>query len=266
LHETEIAKHAEQFGPFAFELDTDAARRLGAMPVIYIPQPVGHDRSRYFDELGLQVIEHLSEIQQVLEFLAYLERTACGTHSGQWIVQRAPDRPRVELEAGVLNDLILNLRNHIQFTDLAGTIKGIASLFYQTDNDYALRPQLEYYRQREWRIVSDLVGDVGRNSRPLTDVEATEVVKANPKFFNGIVPWTNGHHRRIELCQVLQLQPRAWPMLVRRILVPRHLLREVRSMSSVTQLQTLVQATPEIKVKRLVNPKKKVPELDKLGV
>jgi hypothetical protein len=70
LHETEIARHVEEFGPFAFEWDTDAARRLGAMPVIYIPQPVGHGKSRYFDELGLHVIEHLSDIQQVLKFLA----------------------------------------------------------------------------------------------------------------------------------------------------------------------------------------------------
>jgi hypothetical protein len=116
----------------------------------------------------------------------------------------------------------------VKFANLAATIKGIASLFYQADNDYALLPHLEYYRQRDWRIVSDLIGDRGRNSRPLTDAEATDVVKANPKFFNGIVPWTNGHHRRIELCQVLQLQPRAWPMLVRRILVPHHLLQTVK--------------------------------------
>jgi hypothetical protein len=207
---------------------------------------VGHGKSRYFDELGLQVIEHLSDIQQVLQFLADLEGTASGTRDGRWIVQRALDRPKVELEAGLLNDLILNLKNQVKFADLAATMKGISSLFYQTDNDYTLLPQLEYYRQREWRIVSDLVGDVGRNSRPLTDEEATDILKANPKFFNGIVPWTDGHHRRIELCQVLQLQPRAWPMLVRRILVPDHLLPVVGSMPSVTRLQLPVEATPPI--------------------
>ena len=204
LHETEIARHAEEFGLFAFELDTDAAGRLGAMPVIYIPQPVGDGKSRYFDELGLHVIDHLSDIQQVFKFLADLGGTASGTRNGRWIVQRALDRPRLELEAGLLNDLILNLRNQVKFANLAATIKGIASLFYQADNDYALLPHLECSRQREWRIAGDLIGDSGRNSRPLTDAEATGVVKANPKFFNGIVPRTNGHHRRIELCQVLQ--------------------------------------------------------------
>src|ERR1700690_3571064 len=37
LSRSEIEKHAEQFGDFALEYDQAELRRLGAMPVIYIP-------------------------------------------------------------------------------------------------------------------------------------------------------------------------------------------------------------------------------------
>jgi hypothetical protein len=39
----ELILHAEEFGHFALEFDIDTLKRMGAMPVFYIPQSVGED-------------------------------------------------------------------------------------------------------------------------------------------------------------------------------------------------------------------------------
>jgi len=39
----ELARHAEEFGHFALEFDIDTLKRMGAMPVFYIPQSIGED-------------------------------------------------------------------------------------------------------------------------------------------------------------------------------------------------------------------------------
>jgi hypothetical protein len=37
---SELPGHAEKFGHFALEFETETLRRLGAMPVFYVPQPI----------------------------------------------------------------------------------------------------------------------------------------------------------------------------------------------------------------------------------
>jgi hypothetical protein len=41
LAPSELARHAEEFGHFALEFDVDTLKRMGAMPVFYIPQSAG---------------------------------------------------------------------------------------------------------------------------------------------------------------------------------------------------------------------------------
>jgi hypothetical protein len=248
LHESELPHHSTTFGPFAFEINIDAGRRLGAMPVIYVPQPVGYGRTRFFDGLGYSFVEKLAEIQSMLVFLGELEEAVREPREGRWKIQRFSDSPPVEIMSTQLHDLIMNLKRDADFHSLGAMLKGLASLFYKTDNEFTLAPRLDYYRQREWRIISDLVGDGGRNSRFLTSVESSEIAESNPEFFTRTIEWVDGRYPRINLCQCLIFPQEAWAAVVRRIFVPEHLLRQVEGIPDVMELGVPIVKAPAAQV------------------
>jgi hypothetical protein len=244
IHPSELPAHAKSFGPFSLEIDMDIGRKLGAMPVIYIPQPTEHGPSKHFDGFGFKTIQRLAEIQSLLEFMALLEAQSEDKSTGNWKVQRFKDSPVAEIGASQLRNLMLNLRDDASFSQLAATLRGLASLYYPVDNPYELAPQLQYYRQREWRIVSDLVGSSGHNSRKLDDAEAKEVAASNPAFFSKVIEWTDGFHPRLDLCRLLMFPKEAWPRIVKRILVPEHLVAEVEKMPEVAELDVPIVSAP----------------------
>jgi hypothetical protein len=53
FHESELRQHAQRFGPFALEFEIGRLRQMGALPVIYMPQPVSAgDPTRPCDKSG----------------------------------------------------------------------------------------------------------------------------------------------------------------------------------------------------------------------
>ena len=77
IQPSELAKHAQTFGPFSLEFDILCGRMLGAMPVIYFPATAfsEHDLSG----IGLTIVTRLAETVQALETLCKFKDIAKST-------------------------------------------------------------------------------------------------------------------------------------------------------------------------------------------
>jgi hypothetical protein len=69
LAPAELPGHAKNFGPFALEFDIDALKRLGAIPVFYVPQAGdGHDAGG----LGGTLMNHLIDAMRLTDRIAQM--------------------------------------------------------------------------------------------------------------------------------------------------------------------------------------------------
>lgn len=192
LEPRELPGHAEQFGQFALELDHDDLRRLGAVPVFYLPQPLVDDMGDPLaSSIGWMLISDLGDIQSVLDGL-----------SGQTVVPPGAQTP-------------------IRIDHLRGAVQALSGLFYPTE-DFEFNDQLGYYRQREWRIISHMVLENVHLARDLTAREKELVSAADQSWWNHIVTFRDGDARRIDQAKTFdRIRGRAVPFeFVRRVIVP----------------------------------------------
>ena len=72
LSPRELSGHSTRFGPFALEFDTTTLRRIGALPVIYMPQALSSQD--HLAMLGPFVVGHLDQIRDSLRKLNDLDQ------------------------------------------------------------------------------------------------------------------------------------------------------------------------------------------------
>ncbi|MDE2113054.1 MAG: hypothetical protein KGJ79_18105 [Alphaproteobacteria bacterium] len=156
LAPAELAGHAKDFGPFALEFDLDSLKRLGAIPVFYVPQAgEGHDAGG----LGGTLMNHLIDAMRLTDRVAQMEAI---------LSSAPPDRVRqgitIPIDTGpVLFDLDIKEAREIlraislglaPARQLAAFLEGGLNYFYPADGrDNAA---LQYYRQREWRMAGNV--------------------------------------------------------------------------------------------------------------
>jgi hypothetical protein len=153
LASDELIEHAEEFGHFALEFDISTLKRLGAMPVFYIPQSTDADTSE-IPSLGSTLVVQSIDAMILAMRLAGVKRIFDQSRAGE----------RVDCTFGFAKSKTFTLdveetRKAIEAFTYALTppdmlehaLTGLLSCFYPADN---LRDNkaLAYYRQREWRI------------------------------------------------------------------------------------------------------------------
>jgi hypothetical protein len=162
LAENELPNHAQVFGPIALEFDQRILRRIGVMPVIYIPQPLSNNPERdVFSLIGQTLVYRLNETYQILADLAQIQEDIkdlpFGDHS---VTLEHPETGfRSEFPVNLLQELFENLTYRKQpLSQLAAATRLISCFFYYTDapTPRLIRDdgRLAYYREREWRVVS----------------------------------------------------------------------------------------------------------------
>lgn len=168
IPEQELASHSERFGPFSLAFEVEALRRLGGLPVAYIPRS---DSAGEFSGLGATLVARLADVEGVLSHLI----------DGGNKVSGLP--PGVSIEM------------------LRDALRTYAGLLYPVDRSDDR--QLEYFRQREWRILANVVGQAGPLTSALSE-ECTERVRSiDPEFFDRRIAVRSGDLARIALCQTL---------------------------------------------------------------
>lgn len=163
LAEDEIADHAAVFGPIALEFDPAGIRRLGAMPVIYVPQAISGVATRdRFALVGQTFVYRLFDCYQVLEDLSQLERQLIDLDPVAHLTISSRDGCSRIYPAGHLQHLLKSLVHQKQsLSQLSTAVRALSCLFYPTDAQSGdghvwSDARLSYYREREWRITSEM--------------------------------------------------------------------------------------------------------------
>ena len=187
LSPSELPNHSKKFGDFALEFDIDTLRRLGAIPVFYIPQPtvqadgnalgvallgIAMDASVVVNRLSAldQVINGPAPVPDQLEFNVQFARSPNG--NGTYPINSAETRN------------LLRAIGHqtTPWAPLHAGMQALLNFFYPADNinrDKAL----EYYRQREWRIACAFAINGRDVLREPTTTEKEQLLEIDRDFF-----------------------------------------------------------------------------------
>jgi hypothetical protein len=220
LARTELPEHSKRFGPFSLQFSINTLRRLGALPVIYLPQNVKTDTA--LSSAGAVIAATMGDIKYTLGQLQQLSRLADLSY--------VRTIPGAETASSVSADCILNLQNkdeagnvvatyqvplrHVlnfleylgfrnpPFELMAGILNLTQSLFYPTD-DERHDEHLAYYRQREWRITAGMrLGGV-QHGHAATDAERKRLLEIDRRFWNKEESDKDGTFRRIDYAYVI---------------------------------------------------------------
>lgn len=215
LHESELHQHAQRFGPFALEFEIDRLRQMGALPVIYMPQPVSAGDLSAIGPVLVMEIHHVEATIRMLEQLRVKtdERELLAANPGATHI--APEcvvnLRNTEEDGTITNDFAIPIgaiRDMLKFigfknapyAEMMNALGYAKSLFYPTD-DTVHDETLAYYRQREWRIGRGLTSAGTVHSRPLMEAEKQRIAEIDPRFWTTAIgtPPT----RRIDMAHVI---------------------------------------------------------------
>ena len=216
LHETELARHSERFGPFALEFEIDTLRQMGALPVIYMPQSVGAGGLSAIGSVLVMEMYHVEATIALLEQLRLNTDERALIASNPQATSVAPDcmmqLQNTEEDGTVTNNFAVPLTavrdlltfvgfKNAPYAEMMNAISYAKSLFYPTD-DKIHDEALAYYQQREWRIGRGLTHAGTVHSRALTEDEKREVIKVDQRFWTAIVG--SPPARRIDTANVIE--------------------------------------------------------------
>ena len=235
LSPRELGGHSTRFGPFALEFDTTTLRRIGALPVMYMPQALSsHD---HLAMLGPLVVGHLDQIRGSLRKLYYLDQL---DNLENWQAQypqvtSISDEATVKMQnvdesGGVVQEFevpvktIRGVLNYLgfktaPFNSMLGAASIAQAMFYPTDDDHH-NQELGYYRQREWRITADYYVNGSPRGRSLTDEEKALLLGLDEPFWGRLTHSSRELRRVDEALALVQPAPGELIGMVRRLIVP----------------------------------------------
>ena len=218
LTEAELPAHSERFGAFALEFQIDTLRRMGALPVIYMPQAVRADRGP--SSVGSMIVAMMSHARYLLGQLENLRRNT----DLEWVTANYGG------VTGIQDDAVFNLNNtddsgaiadayqvpiravrdllafigykNAPFDLLFNTLGFVENLFYPTD-DQVHDEVLAYYRQREWRLTPGLTVDGSTLGRELTEEEKIKVLATSSDFWSREIKRGEAMVRRVDAARVI---------------------------------------------------------------
>lgn len=206
LEDHELKKHSNQFGNFSLEFKPQTLRKLGAMPVFYIPNPKQYHNTS--ETLGSSILCRLSEIPIILK--------TCKTEYGFKKIIHSNPKYEVDID------------HHIN------VIHRLASLFYPTERNIDDK-SLNYYSQKEWRIIGSIIMNGNEITKKLSDEQKKTIVDIDPDFFNKKLENRNGKMvKRIDICQLYKdFENKPFIEYARRIIVPERAIDEADKIVSV---------------------------------
>ena len=233
LSQQELSGHSKRFGPFALEFEITSLRRVGALPVIYIPQALSEQDPLTL--LGTFVVGHLGQIRGTLELLnlldqldnpAYVENLEQNAIADDCVVNlRNGDESRgtvqeFQFPLKTIRDFLSFIGfERAPFNAMTGAISIAQSLFYPTDDDHHDQ-ELGYYRQREWRITADYDVNGAPRGRSLQDEEKELLLELDDTFWGGKSHPSKSIPRVEEVLALVQPNPDELLDMVTRVVVP----------------------------------------------
>lgn len=157
IEPSSLAAHSETFGPYSLVYDIDDLRRIGGLPVHYVPLPMGS----HLYGLGAEILGGVADATRVLDsIVAMREQMEQSPMLGlQWTRNidgvDVTDGVRFNEEQTTILRSFFDELEKMCFSPFRLTqqkLLAAAACFYPTE--YATYTgKLHYYRQREWRLV-----------------------------------------------------------------------------------------------------------------
>jgi hypothetical protein len=205
--------HVRKFGIFSLEFDTKALRQFGALPALYLSGRLPN--GALFNNAGNEVARHLLATHDCLKRLWDLNDK--GNQNERRLAREILARIKPE-------DRLIQ---HYYFT-----LQILLNLYYPTDDPRRTGP-LDYYEQREWKIIPNFSED-GRTWHydELTSQQKKELLALNPDFYGRRLL----RQRRVDLCFFFSsVAGRNVVASARRIIVPDKLIPKVIAIMKETQ-------------------------------
>ena len=228
-----LLRFSEIFGQFHIQFSFEVARKkLGAIPVFYLANPFKEQRG--FDAIGCTLIHRLAEIQDIFSNLVEIETSVNDPSCEDGIFELSDElNGCFQFKQKDLEFLLKVLKNQasVPVEELKNWIYYFSNFFVPTeykgreidiDNIDAKHPYLEYYKQREWRILGDMALDGQPSDRELTLSEKSDFLELNPDCFAKPLNW-KGQPRVIEKCRIIDCTIDGQPVreLIENIYVPQ---------------------------------------------
>lgn len=240
LSQPELSAHSETFGEFSLEFDVDVLRRLGVLPVIYVPQMAPGDTLlssfgpvivwMFENARGtLDLLDQLAMLSNPERALDFARQTNPEVHTvaPEYTIQLSNQNEKgerinpFEVRGDVVRRILdfLNYRT-APFALMRGAIWAAQNLFYPTDDQVNDCP-LSYYRQREWRIIPGMTVEGRTITRSLTESEKQRLLAIDTPFWIREIADDKGTFKRIDEAQVIDnYRGQHVTEFIRRALVP----------------------------------------------
>ena len=242
----ELAAHSDRFGPFAIEWEVATLRRFGACPVFYVPLV---ESSESMEGIGRTLLSRLGDAQFIVQKLADLSALASsGNPSDQLRITRGgKDAGATRATLGAAADITAVLQADVRpAEEVAGALRALFSLFYPTE-DLDHNEELGYYRDREWRIVGNMLKNGVAVSDPPSPAERSRLLDLDAEFFGRVVEFPSGEHPRVDQCQFLRAVQGVSPLAAaRRVIVPECAAPRVREILHSHELDVAVECAEKL--------------------
>jgi Putative abortive phage resistance protein AbiGi, antitoxin len=246
LSSKELKLHSENFGHFSIEFEIDILKKMGAIPVFYIPLSLNSDENGVSigSVLLIQFVDTLNLIRRLNTINGLPEQGALRAKLPFKIDY--PQNPAIsrtfEIDT-VESSNLLKAVNHglTPLPTLVNALEGILGFFYPADNRRVSKG-LEYYRQREWKICLNLTfaGKPGI-LRPISESERKELLLIDQTFFSKKLIFQNTEIDFLKECFVLWEFENKHPIeLAKRVIVPNEVKESAKKILSVFENPPIV--------------------------
>lgn len=221
LSPNELPKHSVQFGKFSVEFEVQTFRELGGIPVFYLPRATAEDRG--LESLAASLMARSGEIQILLNRLAEIANLVSTSEdkSQLLVLQKNGQQLHTRCSLGGAEDLIAFLTDGTQPVHiLRNALRALSAFFYPAE-DITYTGLLAYYRQREWRLIANMI-HLGQDiDRDLTDLEKDTLMAIDSDFFGKNMKFFTGTCRRVDQCRLFsKLNGKPLIQYASRVIVP----------------------------------------------
>ena len=221
LASRELQDHSEEFGKFSIEFDLQAFRELGGLPVFYLPRATADDHG--LESIAATLMARIGETQTLLEQLAELEKLVSANEdkSQLLVITNDVQQGYTRCSLGGAEDVLKYLTHGKQpVGSLSNSLAGLSALFYPAEN-FQYTGLLAYYRQREWRLVSNIIQHGQSVDRDLTAPEKAALMAIDSEFFGQEMEFRTGTCHRVDECRLFnKLNGKPLIQYANRVIVP----------------------------------------------
>jgi len=196
LEESAVLEHSNEFGEFAIEWSIEEGRKLGFIPVFYVPTST---TSIGFESHGASLILRLHEVSIALGRLAKISDIP-KKHDMEFLEY---DQQKLSCSVGSAKELVSSMFNEkISPSTLCGFLEGTMNHFLPCGRLSDGSDELKYYRQREWRLAGFLTSRVFSDTRVINidENQKHELLNLNKKFFGDTIEINGKPTRRVDCC------------------------------------------------------------------